>query len=346
MSLLKTVTAALLITLAAAACGGSPAPSSPVRAEFRVGRDPGPALVAAGAVWVPNEADGTVSRIDPATNRVAATVTIGDPQVMLAHGCGVDSVHSLMWDTLLYRRCSLPSGLATDGRSVWAADNVAHGLARIDPGTNKIVQRFPIGADPFAIAWGFGSLWVSSYFNDPQEVLRVDPVSGRVMAEIGGPAMGGSGIVVGAGAVWVAATYAGTLSRIDPATNSITATIPVESYPLALAVGDGSVWVRNEDSSSISRVDPTANRVTATVRGISSLPQAHSDDAVAAGNDGLWIAGLQLLRLDPHRNRLAAKVDVTGSAVAEGYGSLWLISVFGTLQRIDPASATAIAGGD
>jgi YVTN family beta-propeller protein len=340
----KAVTSALLIAFIGAACGGSPAPTGPVQAELRTGRDAGPALVAAGAVWVPNEADGTVTRIDPATNRVAATVTIGDPQVMQAHGCGVDSVHSLMWDSLLYRRCSLPSALASDGRSVWAADNAAQGLARIDPRTNRVVQRISIGADPFAIAWGFGSLWVTSYFQDPQEVLRVDPTSGRVLAEIAGPTFGGTGIVVGAGAVWVAATYAGTLTRIDPATNSITATIPVESYPLALTVGAGSVWVRNEDSSSISRVDPGTDRVTAAVRGINSLPQSHPDDFVTFGRDGLWIAGVELLRVDPRRNRLVARIDVSGSAVAEGYGSLWLTSVFGTLQRVDPASATAIVG--
>jgi YVTN family beta-propeller protein len=345
VSLLKTVTCALVIAFAGAVCGGSSTPAAPVQAELRTGRDPGPALVAAGAVWVPNEADGTVSRIDPATTRIAATVTIGDPQVMLARGCGVDSVHSLMWDTLLYRRCSLPSALTSDGRSIWAADNVARGLARIDPRTNRVVQRFSIGADPFAIAWGFGSLWVTSYFNDPQEVLRVDPTSGRVLAAISGPAMGGTGIVVGAGAVWVAATYAGTLARIDPATNTITATVPVESYPLALAAGDGSVWVRNEDSSSVSRVDPATGRVTATVRGLNSLPQTHPDDSMTLGRDGLWIAGLELLRVDPRGNRLAARIDATGSAVAEGYGSLWLISEFGTLQRVDPASASAIGGG-
>lgn len=345
MSSLRAAACLLALILTLAACGAAHAAPATVQADLRTGRGAGPALVAVGAVWVPNEDDGTVSRIDPANNRVVATVTIGDPKVMLAEGCGVGSVHSLMWDTLIYRRCSLPSALASDGRSIWAADNADEGLDRIDPRTNQIVQKLSVGANPFRIAFGFGSLWVTSYFHDPHEVLRIDPVSGRVLATITGPEYGGTGIAVGAGAVWVAATYGGSLARIDPATNSITAMVPVGSYPLAVAAGYGSVWVRNEDSSSISRVDPASDQVVETIDGLFSPGEAHMDDSLAVGPDGLYTAGVQLYRVDPRRDGVTATIDVTGSAVAEGAGSLWLTSVFGTLERINPASARAVQSG-
>ncbi len=45
--------------------------------------------VGEGAVWVGNEGDGTVSRIDPATNQVVAAIRIGQKGFMrLAAGEG------------------------------------------------------------------------------------------------------------------------------------------------------------------------------------------------------------------------------------------------------------------
>ena len=54
---------------------------------------------------------------------------------------------------------------------------------------------------------------------------------------------GASGIVAGAGAVWVANTLDGTVSRIDPATRRVVATIRVGGLPRGVAVGDEAVWV-------------------------------------------------------------------------------------------------------
>jgi virginiamycin B lyase len=343
---MKAVTGLALVALFGGACGGAAqAPPQPVQAEVHVGRNAAPPLVAAGAVWVANEADGTVSRIDPRTNKVAATIQIGDPQVMVAAGCGPGSVHSFMYFTLLNRRCDIPSSLTSDGRSVWAVDNVAPGLDRIDPGTNRVVQHLALDADPFDLAWGYGSLWVSSYFHEPRELLRVDPATGQVLATISDIPLGATGLAVGDGAVWVASTYGQLVARVDPGTNRVTATIPVERYPLAVSVGSGAVWVRNEESSSVSRIDPATNRVVATVRGISPTDGRTGEDAMALTRQGLWVAGVQLQRLETARNRVAAKIDASGGGVSAGFGSLWLTSVVGTVQRIDPGSATATSSG-
>ena len=57
-----------------------------------VGAEPGPIAVGAGAVWVVNTGDATVSRIDPETNDVET--------IELAH---------------------LPAGIAVVGETVWVA---------------------------------------------------------------------------------------------------------------------------------------------------------------------------------------------------------------------------------
>src|SRR6202521_5967559 len=56
----------------------TPTPTGPVQAVIAVGQRPGVPVAGEGAVWVPNTADGSVSRIDPRTNRVVATLRIGD----------------------------------------------------------------------------------------------------------------------------------------------------------------------------------------------------------------------------------------------------------------------------
>jgi YVTN family beta-propeller protein len=52
-----------------------------------------------------------------------------------------------------------------------------------------------------------------------------------------------AGVAVGLGSVWVTSQCAGTLSRIDPATNRVVATIKLGYHPFDLAVGGGFAWV-------------------------------------------------------------------------------------------------------
>jgi YVTN family beta-propeller protein len=43
--------------------------------------------------------------------------------------------------------------------------------------------------------------------------------------------------------VWVANTASGTVSRIDPVTNEVVATIKVGNAPSGITFGDDAVWV-------------------------------------------------------------------------------------------------------
>ena len=54
---------------------------------------------------------------------------------------------------------------------------------------------------------------------------------------------GPTAVAFGAGAVWVANRYDGTVSRIDPETHEVVKTIEVGNAPSGIAVSDGRVWV-------------------------------------------------------------------------------------------------------
>lgn len=115
---------------------------------IEVGPKPGRLAVGEGGVWTLNRGNGgnsgTVTRVDPATNKVVATITIGD-----AAAAG-----------------EIAAGLG----SVWiSAPGVP--LIRIDPRTNRAVQRFT-GAGGGAVLVAHGSLWIAA---GPQLTWRLDP---------------------------------------------------------------------------------------------------------------------------------------------------------------------------
>jgi YVTN family beta-propeller protein len=105
-----------------------------VVARIKVGRGPTGVAASAGSIWVANTGDGTVSRVDPATNRVTATIHAG-----LA-----------------------PRGIIVANGSVWVAVTGNGTVLRIKSTTNRasVVAR-GLG-DPLAVAVASGRLWVTT----------------------------------------------------------------------------------------------------------------------------------------------------------------------------------------
>ena len=84
--------------------------------------------------------------------------------------------------------------------------------------------------------------------------------------------------------VWVANALDGTVSRIDPQTGHVTATIPVGNGPSAIAVGTGGVWVANEYGRSVVSIDPATDTVARTVT-VGNDPQG-----LASAGGLIWVS--------------------------------------------------------
>ncbi len=322
------------------------APSGPVLASIAVGSRPGTPAVGLGAVWIPNTGDGTVSRIDPASNRVVATLRVGDAGAFYQRVCQpYGSVHSFMVTTFHVRRCDLPSSIATANGLLWVAKNDTNAILAIDPKDGHQVASIPIGVTPFEIRANEQALWVTSY--DDNVVVRIDVRSKQVVqtiAQSGGP----SGLALEGDTVWVANSRAGTVARIDARTNQMVATVPVPCSetcwtaptPLPVAVSNGAVWARNEGIGTLSRIDPTSNTVAATLD-VNTFNGRSGQDALAVAPSGIWLAGISLQNIDPGTNRVVKTIDQPGITLAYGYGSLWVTDTSGRILRIDPQRATA-----
>lgn len=163
------------------------------------------------SVWVGNENDFTVRRIDPASAEV------------------VDTIYEVQ----------SPKSIAVGGEGLWVLEFVDKGVARIDPITGALTDPVTVGERPTAVAVGEGSVWIGDALDNT--VWQINPAT-RKLKRTFPVGENPDAIVVGAGAVWVANSVDGSVSRIDPKTNDVI-TIKV-GHPLAgIAVGAGRVWV-------------------------------------------------------------------------------------------------------
>jgi hypothetical protein len=270
--------------------------------------------VGAGAVWVATGAGGTrpsVVRVDPATTKVAATLTLPNDNWPWAAGAG----------------------------SLWSVGCAGEGgpcrLLRLDPRDLHATARFPLPGVrvlPQSLAVGPGSLAVGDdvWLLDQSGgwVWRVDLTGGRVArvrlppaaTPAATPADGPSQLVVGEGAVWV-------LTSVESPTR------------LGVRVDAGLV-----------RIDPHTSRVSATTS-LANLGGETNQVQLAVGAGGVWVEGLQpqdglpravIDRVDPASGRLRGTIDtgdLSPAALAAGFGAVWLLRpAAGVLLRLDPAA--------
>lgn len=96
---------------------------------------------------------------------------------------------------------------------------------------------------------------------------------------------------IGQDAVWISNKAGNSISRIDPATDRIVATVDVGKAPCSgLAVGFGSVWVPSCGGGRLVRVDASSNQVVAEI----PTTVGSSEGGVAAGEGGVWRRRIRL----------------------------------------------------
>ena len=124
---------------------------------------------------------------------------------------------------------------------LWLVNRPASAVIELKRG--RKVRQISVGPGPVAIAVGQRSLWVAC--SDADAVWRIDiPGPGQPVTRTRIPVGDGpADVAVGAGAVWVVNRNDGTLSRIDPLRNKVSATITIGHQPRRVAAGAGAVWV-------------------------------------------------------------------------------------------------------
>jgi DNA-binding beta-propeller fold protein YncE len=307
-----------------------PTTPSPVTAHLRLGRVTAVA-VDGNAIWAAHGC--AVSRVDPHTNRVVATV--GLPPVR--GGCwvvGMAAGAGALWlsqsgERLLRvdpRSGRVVAALALFGvgapavtaGGVWAeccwggiqGRHPAGSLVRVDPASSRVVARIPLPGLPTAVGVGPSGVWVTGAGGP---IWRVDPASGRVVVTMRvpgglgglpheGPAGEAGEVLVGREAVWVADPASGRVLRVDPARNRLVGAVFVDAPVLvgeSLVAAGGRVWATS--GSTLLVVGEKARQV--------SLDEPWAEDSapvndLAASPDAVWVgAAAGLFRVDLARLR-------------------------------------------
>src|SRR6476620_3600061 len=94
-------------------------------------------------------------------------------------------------------------------------------------------------------------------------------------------------VTAGFASIWVSNGPSRTVTRINPSTRAISATITGPDPASVLAIGAGSVWLTSYPGNSLTRIDPTTNKVTGT---LSLSPGGLDPIGVTVFDCYVWVA--------------------------------------------------------
>ena len=271
---------------------------------IRVGKDPLSLTIAGGTVWVHDVEDGTLSRIDRASN-VATVISLRDVVSMAAAGDDV---------------CAAYEG---------------NRLARLDGRTGKVERTLRIGSkrlfkkrDAGFVAFARGAVWVTipvlGRNEAPQRLVRIEQTTGALTANVSIPADPAPPLVAGR-YLWIVGRYANVISRLDMTTRRLR-TVPVGPFPFVAAAGAGSIWVAHDYGRAVWRLDPVSLHVRARIA-VGARARG-----VAFGRARVWVTTeTGLSAIDPKANRVVNRWTLTQLRVDDGpigvgvlNGSVWV----------------------
>lgn len=199
-------------------------------------------------------------------------------------------------------------------------------------------------ANPSNMTVGGGFLWVIS----GGSIVRIDPSTSQIVGEPIRPGIQIEDIAFGGGALWGTTVASGDLgapseedavSRIDPQSGEVLATIKVSRGPMSVAFTPEAVWVVNFGMSgdTVVRIDPQTNQLAGD-----PIQTGRAPLSLALGEGSLWVANHDahtITRVDLATNQILANITVPSEPhrVAYGEGAVWVANFHvDSVTRIDP----------
>ena len=189
-----------------------------------------------GTLWIALVGSNSVVEIDPSSGRLVRTVQLkGSP-----------------WD------------LQPGAGALWVVDRGIPGVARIDPKTGRIVASVKTPGTPVGLAIVAGHPWVAGY--GPAELDRLNAQGTAIyLRTTTGLGPSPTWFADGDGSLWVA-DNGGGVTRIEPSTGKVVASVPLAGVPRDPVVAFGALWVANSADGVLSRIDLATNQVTAQIQ--------------------------------------------------------------------------------
>jgi virginiamycin B lyase len=288
-----------------------PVSSLKMRAKISIPGSPDWVAIDDHAVWISNQSQNTLERIDPSRNERVATIPVSR---------------------------SPCSGLAVGFGSIWSPSCQDGRVDRVDAATNAVISRIsaPVADSEGAIAAGTDAVWMMTDKNGT--LSKIDPGGNRIIANIQIDP-GSFAVAAEPDAIWITSTANNLLVRVSPHTLRVVARIPTGPSPRFLCTGEDSVWVLNQGDGTVTRIDSNSNQVAATIK----VGDGGPGGDIASGQGAVWVTAVNvpLTRIDPKMNRVTSQfIGPGGDAIRLGHGALWMCSfLLQELWRVDPPIA-------
>jgi uncharacterized delta-60 repeat protein len=241
-----------------------------------------PIAEAAPFAYITNEGSDSVSVIDTATNKVVATVPVGEDPVGVA--------------------------VTPNGASVYVTNYVSFTVSIIDAATNEVAHTVPVGEWPWGIAVrpDGAFVYVANYGSNTVSVI--DTATYMTIANVlVGQGPYGVALTPNGAFAYVTNLLSNSVSVIDTATNTVTGTVPVGMYPAGLAATpDGTfVYVANSAGKTVSVIDTATNTITYFI------PVAGDPHGVAVAPDGASVY------VTSHESNIVSVIDTVTNTVID-----------------------------
>jgi len=228
-----------------------------------------------------------------------------------------------------------PDWMVVTSAAVWVTTSDANRVTELNTVSNRIGHTITVNKPCSGLAAGFGSLWIPSCGD--HTLIRASFTDGSIQKTISvAPANSEGGITVGAGSVWLATNASGILSRIDPRTDTVIASITIPSGSFCPLFANGFVWVTSTEHNVLTKVDPATNKVVA------EIPIGKNPRFLTTGAGSIWTLNQgdgTISRVDMTTNHLVASIPAgisgAGGEIAFGFGSVWATLEKFPVTRID-----------
>jgi hypothetical protein len=214
-----------------------------------------------------------------------------------------------------------PGAVATDGRTVWVADEGSGQLLAFDAATLDLRWQIAVGPRPVGLAYGLNAVWVID--SGDRSLRKIDPNDGHLLA-LANMSLAPSAVAV-LDRVWVLEAGSSTVDGYDPQSLSQNRTDRCSGQSTSLSAGAGAIWLAA--AGGVCRVPVSGGNSTN-----SEVPGAQSE-LIAVNSDAVWVGSTNevaavgrapgdpdLRALDPTTEQDLARSALPGHATAMAAG--------------------------